>query len=491
MTKPVTPSKELIAERDTLVRTGLALTESTSANGGFAEFFSKNDGTDIEDPVLKAHTALMMENARNWMGSIDESTLSLTVGGYRDYVLPIVRASFPSNPVNQLVSVQPMTRRNGTIYWLNYIIEQTRGSFKRGETLFDANNGWKGRVGYTDEQVNGESMGVTVANATQTGTFAEVPLRAGSAELSITDAGPNVYVLRDNGNGGFTIVSTGGGAKTLSASSINYVTGAWSVTFSAALAASGAMSGSYTTNGEGTYVKPQIGLEIQSTGVQAIRRALGIRVSMESMQDMKAEFGTDPSEFLISGASQQIMADQAGHIVQDLWTLAGTAAATFDATVPTGVNRAEHYRDIAYEINVAAGVIENATQRGTASWMIVDQKAANVLRTAGAAGGFVTAGPEMYKGQGLVFIGTFNGLPVYKYKFMSAFPNAAAGGNILMGYKGPDWFDAGYVLAPYQQFYSSGPDNRADMTMRQSFAMRYATKTVNPAMYVKVSLTGT
>ena len=488
MSKPINVPKDLASERDDLIRHGLALTESTQASGGFADFFSKNDGTDIEDPILKAQTAVMMENASKWLGSLDESTMALTVGGYRDYVLPIVRASFPSSPINQLVSVQPMTRKNGTIYWANYVIGNTRGQFKRGQTLFDANNGWQGRVGYTDEQVVGESLGSAVANATQTGTLKEVPVRSGSAEITVVNGG-DTYLLRDNGNGGLVKVS--GGALTVSASAISYVTGAFSVTFSSALSAGGAITAGYTGDQESTYVPAQMDLEIQSAAMTATRRAIGLRVSMESMQDMKAEMGSDTAEILISGASQQILVDQAGHVLQDLWQLAGsTPVATFDAAVPSGVNRAEHFRDINYELQLASGAITDATQRGEATWYVCDQKAANVLITAGVAGGFVAA-PSTAKGQGLVFIGTFNGIPTYKYKFLNTFPGAAAGGNILVGYRGADWFDTGYVLAPFQQFYSSGPDNRADMTMRQSFAMRYATRAIQSAMYCKVQLINT
>lgn len=479
--------KEAVSEYDDIVRHGLALCESSQENGGFNDLISKNDGTWIEDDRLRAHTAVMLENAQKWLGSLDESTMALTVGGFRDYVLPIVRASFPSSPVNQLVSVQPMTRKNGTIYWLNYVIGQTRGSFQRGQTLFDANLGWQGRVGYTDEKVSGE-VEATAASATQSGTLAETPVRPGSVEIVVT-TGSGSATLRDNGNGGLAVVGTNATGQNLTSGTINYVTGAFSAVFAASITTT-SVTASYQTNSEGQYVKPQMDLEIQSTGVQAVRRAIGIRVSMESMQDMKAEFGTDSAEFVISGASQQILADQAGEVLNDLMTMAGTPVATFDATVPSGVNRAEHYRDIAYELEIASGSIEDTTQRGSASWYVVDQKAANVLRTAGAAGGFVTAGPEVAKGQGLVFIGTFNGLPVFKYKYLNTLPNAVAGGNILVGYKGADWFDTGYVLAPYQMFYSSGPDNRADMTMRQSFAMRYATKRIAP-MYRLVGLTNT
>jgi hypothetical protein len=72
---------------------------------------------------------------------------------------------------------------------------------------------------------------------------------------------------------------------------------------------------------------------------------------------------------------------------------------------------------------------------------------------------------------------------------MSTFAGASAKGNILVGYKGADWWDTGYVHAPYQQFYTNGPDERADLTRRQAFAMRYAKKKINANMYKRVGLT--
>lgn len=479
--------REVSADRNNDIAWGLSLCEKKQDEGGWADYFSKEDGTDIEDQTLKGQTAIMLENSRRWMNGLDESTLSTTVGGFRDFIFPIIRASFPNNPINEIVSVQPQTRRNGTIYWMNYVIGQTRGAFARGQTLFDANTGWQGRVGYTDNAISGEIVGAAVANATQTGTLAEYPVVAGKAELSIVD-GAATYNLRDNGNGALAIVSvTGGGVKTISASSINYITGAFSVTFSAALAASGAITASYDTNTEGQYIRAQVDIEMQSAGVQAIRRAVGMRISMESMQDFQSEFGMDLSQTIITGASQQLMADVGGEVVADLWQMAGTAVASFSLTVPTGVNRAEHYRDIAWELAQASGAITDATQRGEATFYIVDQNALNVFETMGAAGGYVKAG-DTHKGQGLVYVGDMNGKRVYRYKYMSTFPGASTYGNILVGYKGSDWWDTGYVHAPYQSLYSNGPDERADLTRRQGFAMRYSKKKILNSMYRKVSI---
>lgn len=474
-------------EHNEMVRHGLMLCEKTRKQGGFADLFDPKSGLLIEDEIKRAHTAILMENAKKWLASLDESTLALTVGGYRDFIYPIIRASFPSNPINEICSVQPQTRKNGTIYWMNYIVGQTRGQFLRGQTLFDANNGWTGRQGYTDEKINGESFGTTAAAAAQTGTASETPVRAGSFELSVVDSGVT-YIVKDDGNGGLVIADNGGGVKTLTGTNtINYVSGAFTVTFSAALAGGEAISADYEVATESQYVRSQIDIEMQSSGITAIRRAISMRVSMESMQDFQAEFGQDLSQTIITGAAQAILADVGGEVVRDLWGMAGSAVASFSLAVPSGINRAEHFRDMSYEIETASGAIEDATQRGKATFGIVDQKALNVLATIGAAGGFTKAG-DTSKGQGLVYAGDYNGLKIFRWKFLNTLSGASANGNMLLGYKGSDWWDTGYVHAPYQQFYTNGPDERADLTRRQAFAMRYGKKIINGNMYKRVAL---
>jgi len=486
--------REILADRDDLVRHGISLTESKVEDGGFAEYFDEKSNLGIADPIMRAQTAVVMENAAKWMATMDEATLSLTTGGYRDHIFPIIRAAFPSNPINRIVSVQPQTKKNGTIYWMNYIIGKTRGQFKRGQVLFDANNGWSGAVGYTDEQITGESEGSSAASVTQTGTLGETPVIAGTLEISIAQG--SGILVRDDGNGNLTtLVQDGGTGFTISAGTINYVTGAWSVTFSSALGASHAMVASYQTDleGQGGLVGtlPQIDIELQSTGVTAVRRPVSMRVSMESMQDFQAEVGMDVGQVIVQGAAQALLADTGAEVVQDLWAMAGASAAyTFDITPSVGLGLAEHFRDINFPINQASGQITNNTQRGQATFMIVDQGFLNVLKTIGAPQ-FIAAPGDTSKAQGLVFVGTFDGLEVFRYKFLNTFSGASSVGNAIVGYKGEDFWDTGYVWAPYQQLYTNGPDDRADLTRRQAWAMRYAKKQINSNMYVIVGLTQT
>jgi hypothetical protein len=481
--------RELLAERDDQTRHGIALCEKTVEDGGFAEYFSPEDGLDIEDVGVKAHTAIMLENAKKWMKTMDEATLSLTTGGYRDHIFPIIRAAFPNNPINRIVSVQPQSKKNGTIYWMNYVIGLTRGQFKRGQTIFDANNGWQGQVGYTDENITGETF-VTAGSATQGFTLAFNPIAPGQVDITIAQG--TGMLLRDNGNGGLTLVKDGGTGFTLSSSSINYITGVVSAVFSSALTVSEAISVNYGVDleGQGGLVGnlPQIDIALESSGVTAVRRPVSMRISMESMQDFQAEMGMDMGQTIVQGAAQMLLTDTGAEVVQDLWTAAGASAFSFDVTPSTGLGLAEHFRDINYPIQQASGQITNSTQRGEATFIICDQGFLNVLKTIGAPQ-FVGAPGMTSKAQGLVFVGTFDGLEVFRYKYLSSLPGASSTGNAIVGYKGEDFWDTGYVWAPYQQLYTNGPDERADLTRRQAWAMRYAKKTINNAMYVIVTLT--
>ena len=474
---------------DDVISTGLRLTECSEKRGGWGEYFSGD--LEMEDPVLRAQTAIMLENCKRWLGSMHESVRAVQVGGWVDYLYPIIRASFPNNPLHELVSVQPQTKRVGLIFWLNYIIGRTIGDFHKGEKLFDASTGWSGHVGYTDETVTDESLPVDTASATYAGNLNEFPVRRSQVLINFNNGG-NTVVIRDNGNGGFLLVTAGGGIASVSAGSIDYNTGAFTVTFNAALAGSNAVTANYQYDGEMRQDLPQIDIEIASSSIEAIRRAVSLRYSTEAAQDFNAEFGMNLDQVIVSGCSQSLIADTCGEVVRDLWDMAGAAVSTFTYTTfnpaTSGYSFQEFLRTLLYNLEQASQDIYDNTQKAEGSWLIVDSKAAILLNTMGRPI-FEPAPGNLSKQQGCVFIGTLNNkYRVYRYIHMSAFPSASAAGNILMGYKGPDFWDAGYVWAPYQALYMSPKDQRADLATLQAMAMRYGKKRVNLAMYKRIDL---
>lgn len=473
------------------LKTGLMLAERSEAQGGWSEYFTGD--LDIEDEVLKAQTALMLENCKRWLGSMDEATRSVTVGGWVDYLYPIIRASFPNNPIHNLVSVQPQTKKVGQIFWLNYIIGRSKGAnFKKGDRLFDASTGWSGQVGYTDETVIGEDQGNDTNSTTYSGNLDNYPVHRGQVAIAFDNGGNNVGI-RDDGNGGFVLTLAGGGITAVSSGSINYVTGAYTVTFNVALAGGNAVAADYLYDSELNEHIPQIDVEIAASSITAIRRVVSLRYSMEALQDFNAEFGMNLDQTIVSGCSQALIADTGGEVVADLWDQAGAAVSSFPASTynpaTAGYSRREFFGDILYPLNQASQSIYDATQKGEGSWLMVDSKAATILETLGRPM-FEPVAENTSKQQGIVKIGRLNNKwDVYRYIQMANFTGAAAAGNIMMGFKGPDFWDAGYVWAPYQSLYMTVKDQRADFSTRQGFAMRYGKKRINPNMYKRISIT--
>jgi len=93
--------------------------------------------------------------------------------------------------------------------------------------------------------VSGENLGSTVANVTQTGTLSSPAIQAGTAVITIVlPAGGGTMVLQDTGVGAFLLTAHTTGYA-LSISSLNYETGAWTLTFTVALPAGGTRTANY------------------------------------------------------------------------------------------------------------------------------------------------------------------------------------------------------------------------------------------------------
>jgi hypothetical protein len=90
-----------------------------------------------------------------------------------------------------------------------------------------------------------EALGTTTASTVQTGAFGAIPIQAGTAVITIAlPGGAGTVVAQDNGAGVFAVI-TNTSARTLSTSTITYSTGGWTMTFDAALAAGGPITGTY------------------------------------------------------------------------------------------------------------------------------------------------------------------------------------------------------------------------------------------------------
>jgi hypothetical protein len=483
-----------------MIEAGLRLAETPESEGGWGEYFMESDDADlrISDDILRAQTALMLENTKRWMATkcrkrldeqgrftIDEVTRSAMVGGFSDYIFPIIRAAFPVNPINDLVSVQPTTRRTATVVFWNWIVGRGKGSYQQGMRLFDAQTGKQDAgFNFSNEVIDAETLGVGNDVLTQfTGTLKFNDgggVRPGSVKITTTLDGGGAAVVNDDGQGGWT----GGLAGT-----IDYKTGEYDITFGTAVDDGAAVVASYRWDSEGSSLLPEVDVQIITSTVETERRAILVNYSIESMQDIMAEFGVSLEPQLVSGAAEQMNFEIARQLVHEMWEVADVAG-SFPIAAPSGggYNQQDHFRDLVYVLNTASNKIWSATQKGYGNFLVVDEGAANVIESL-PAGMFVPA-PRPSNVQGLHFIGTLVGkYRVYKDIHLNKESGAAANGNILMGFKGTQFYEAGLVWSPYQLLYTTESLTTANFLTQKGMASRYATKMVNPNFYVRINLT--
>lgn len=493
------------------IQHGLRLAELPEEQGGFAEYFSEceDDGKVIDmrinDDVTRAHTAILMENAKQWLSTlpsmvqtdsrgrrtINETVRSVVLGGWSDYLFPLIRATFPVNVIQELFSVQPTTRRIATVLYWDFIVGKSKGRYTKGQVLYGANTGrQEGGFSFSGEVIDREPIpALGSANATVSGTLEYHDgggVRPGTVRLVLGVTGESVpIVFTDNGNGEF--VATG---VTIDASSINYVTGAWSITLDggATFTTAATNTATYRWASEGSDEIPELDIRVTSATVETERRALKTVYTLESMQDLRQEMGMMVEAELMRASTAEINNEIARQLIFEAWKDTPVHA-VFPIQQPDGpgYSQLDHFRDIIYVLNDASNVITARTQKGYGNWLVVDELAASVIESLSDRG-FVAAPPPADPA-GVHYIGTlFGKFRVYKDVHLKFLPGASEHGNILMGYKGDTFTKAGIVWAPYQLLYTTDTLTRANMVSERGLASRYAVKKVNNEFYIRISL---
>lgn len=486
-----------------VIETGLRLAELPMSEGGWQEYFVENDICDltIQDDVLRASTALMLENTKQWLARkcgvrqivdngrtlevINEATRSVMVGGFSDYLFPIVRASFPTNPINDLVTVQPTTRRTATIVYWDYIVAKTKGQYTQGMKLFDSVVGKQDSgFNFSSQTVENEVAATGAGAQTTNGTLTYHDgggVRPGTLTLTTTINTGTAATYRDNGNGGFLNSVTG---------TINYATGVWTLDVGGGntIDNGAPVLATYIHNNEGSENLPELDIQITTNTVQTERRAMKINYSVEAVQDVAAEFGVNLENNLVSGSSEQINFEIARQLLAIMWAQAPVIS-NFSITPPAnpGYNQQAHFKDLSFHITRASNAIWSRTQRGYGNWLVVDEGGSNVFESMSESD--FDAAPSPANPQGLHYIGTYKKkYRVYKDLHLVNLPGASAHGNILMGWKAPGIENAGLVYAPYRVFYTTEPLTKASFVTERGLATRYASKLVNPYLFVRINL---
>jgi hypothetical protein len=239
---------------------------------------------------------------------------------------------------------------------------------------------------------------------------------------------------------------------------------------------------------------PEIDIKVDSIAVTAVTKKLKAKWSPELGQDLNAYHNLDAEVELTSILSEQIALEIDQEILNDLvkgakagtyfWsrrpgkfvdretgTTLADPAADFTGTV------SEWYETLLETVNDVSAQIHRKVLRGGATFLVCSPEVANILEFTAGFRAKVTHDDD--KGTaGAVNVGTLSG----KWDIMvdPYFPRNA----ILVGRKGTNFLESGYVYSPYVPLQVTptifGPE---DFVPRKGVMTRYAKKMVRPDMY--------
>lgn len=392
----------------------------------------------INDPLRRNVTAILLENtelalkeSQGWSpqslleAGVPTNATGSGISNYDPVLISLVRRAMPNLIAYDICGVQPMTGPTGLIFAMRSRYSNQTG----GETFYNEVNTSFSTVVTGANTLGQKHVGTLPGNTTAFSNLAETGL-------------------------------------------YNMGTG----TSTAQLEAFGASS---------NVAFPQMAFSIEKTTVTAKGRALKADYSLELAQDLKAIHGLDAESELANILQTEILAEINREVVRTIYVTGvpgsqnGTTstAGLFDLDVDSnGRWSVEKFKGLMFHLDREANQIAKDTRRGKGNLVICSSDVASALQMAGVLDytPALNSNNLQIDDTGNTFAGILNG----KYKVYID-PYVIGGNYFVVGYKGPNFTDAGLFYCPYvplQMVRAVGEDN---FQPRIGFKTRYG-MAVNP-----------
>ena len=442
---------------------------------------------DITDDTVKMSTAIVLENAqqlvdheakvRGGRGLIFEdvtpgvtdlgsmgpdaatSSYANTMGDARvpNIVIPMIRRIYPQLIAHKLVGVQPMQGPIG----MAFAFRAKYGRFGRGpvdtmntEIGYLANNpAFTGKAQFANKYNNAEYAEGTMnlsADLSAIGTGAQdqgtLDAGYGPSGLAVSGIAEATGALYNRVSGGVTEDPQLG-----KDSAYDFFFGKGQNTFGIV------GDGADTSDAENWRVgstMPEAGFEILKATVTAKTRKLGVQITRETEEDMKAMQGLNAQQEISDILSYEIGQEIDRQLLGEIVTAAVRAgnSSVWDPAKADGRNQTERVNTLYTTILNRAAQIAVQSRRGAANWAVCSPGAAallesqiyNPLSVGGGLGNGNAFGKNIDNGIGVTQIGSLRNGTITLYR-----DTLAGGDYILLGYKGSNIYDAGVMYLPY------------------------------------------
>lgn len=443
------------------------------------EGYSDVEATQLS--ILLENTKSEIEISRGRMLNntpVVEGTDISMVNTFSSNVFDIITAVMPNLLANDIVSVQPLDRRNGQVFFLKFTYGNDKGSIKAGDNMLTSQNGFSGGD-YSGEHVAGENLTVTESSIKT--TFVYVPIKPGT--LTISDPTDLTKEVTDIPAADGITGTISGSDKGLGTGTINYITGELSLTGVTAKTVEASFD--YDLNSFDAKVN-EVDVRVVSEPVVARPRKLKSIYMFDVAYDLKMSFGLDMDQVILKATSGEIGYEIDNEIMQDLLHIAGSSSTWNKLPEYKGMDIKSHEGTFMNAINNASNTILGATKRYEATFIVAGKNGATLIESLNTnyaqhtnifqrvETGGVVGGPHL--------IGVLDGkYKVYKNPY---YPDD----EILVGAKGEMFIEAGYIYAPYLPLFASQLLVDSDFKAQRGFCTLYAKKAVNVNMYHKITL---
>jgi hypothetical protein len=475
----------LAADRSRLVTSWAPIIEA-------AEEYVKSTGGKELTTIMKMNIARCCENAllnaSSGRSKIFEATDTSNIS-FLGVQLPVIAALLPSLVLNELATVQALEKRVGGIFYLDVQYGTTKGSATSGNTLNSAKTGHASTLGarrFASQRIQDEFV-VASGAVSKNYTCLAVPIVPGRTTVSINGGAVN---LNDS-----AAASTATSASFVSDTSgysgtINYVTGAVTLTFLSATTTSTYISYTYNYEKSTSFTNtiPEVNFNITQDTLTAEDFPLRANYTLASAIDLERAHGLSLEDEMVKYLGGEVKFTQ-DHLGIDLMVAASqvtsTAAAAngaFSATPSTGetwIWKKYQFLDFVEKANNA---IIAKTLRMQATWILCGNNAARLIRQltphfvlASGVGSASVTGPYV--------LGTLDGRTVVHDPFMNT-------NDIVFGYKGQNWTEASFAYAPYIPLLTTPTLVTADLKSQKGFLSSSAYKVINPGAFCYGTVSG-
>lgn len=312
-----------------------------------------------------------MEAFEFYMNFCEEEGNVNQLGKLPNIAFDVIAAAYGTSIVPLVSSVQPIEEEQGTVYFKTLKATDTKGNLTAAQDILHPKDGTVVTPqGYASNLITAEACATTVdATLTYNFTLDNVPIK--SQTLTVYCAANSEYG-KDDGAGVILGVGLSG--------TINYITGAVSITLATNPGDSEAITADYQINYELASDLPRIETYFASLPIMARVYALKGSTGMLQSFAMQKRFGMIAEDELAKDLVGEVNAEIGGDLIKKL--NAGAQGNTnWDRTVPSGTPPSDYRLSIKQAFSDCEAVMVGNAGRGTLNVMIAGLNLCAILET--------------------------------------------------------------------------------------------------------------